>query len=365
MSTDLELLLAETLQHRAQAGPPVDPEAILGAAARQGRRRRTARMTATAVVAAAAVVAATATGVVVTRASDPQPAMPAPATTLPIPGMGEMTVRNLALMPPADAPGAAQRPDLVGTDPGLVHFDIGDLASRAGMASWNSSATEEQASATLVNGSVQVSLLRGAAAYPKNSVLKLTWVKPGAPFRMTVAGVPATVRTVPDACGPERPCQVFVWEPVPGLRAYAEAQTRTPEEAVTLLEQVRFDRSVRLIQPYRFDTLPPGAVPTANRISLLSQGGHVYQSSSPAYGDGRRSISFEITSYWGPPMTYEWPLQAGPYRAAADKDGRHYSMMPGHLHMVADAPGYSRNQVLAILGSLKMADNLDDPTTWP
>ena len=72
MPTDLDQVLAETLQDRANRGAPIDPARLMQAAVIDGGRIRTRRRVVTTVLAAVAVGA-----VVVTATLAPRPSHPA------------------------------------------------------------------------------------------------------------------------------------------------------------------------------------------------------------------------------------------------------------------------------------------------
>ena len=120
VSFDLEKRLAMTLT--AHEGSAVDPAPIVAGALTRGRRlRRKQRMVRVVGVAAACLMLAGA------------------AIWLPISGGSDrapLPVSALLLPAAPGEPGAASRPDLVGTTPGAVHFTVDRLLAEADHVTW-------------------------------------------------------------------------------------------------------------------------------------------------------------------------------------------------------------------------------------
>jgi len=367
MPTDLDRLLTESLHERARAGSPIDPAAIMQVAAANGRRIRTRRRLATVVLAAAAVAGILVTGTLTPRRSDSNtPTPPDPRPT----GSPEVT-GNLGRLPDAvGQQGAGQRPDLVGTDPGVLHFSMDDLATDAASARSISKSGYEVSSVYGPDVRMLVTLTHTKKTFPlPDSMIKDLGAEMSEPVAGTVDGLPGTVSSSQDLGDGYRLFSV-TWRPAGDLWANAEVQAVTADRALELVQKIRFDRVKRCATPFTIGQLPPGAALLSCEVDLQANrdGGGIFMFASLLIGDAKRRL--EITGMDDLVNAGDYPrhLKAGPYRAEADPDGKTWTMLVKPVLFAAitraSKPPYTQKQVLDVLGSITMATGYNDPSTW-
>jgi hypothetical protein len=253
MSTDLEEAIAETLRPRGDG--PVDVTSLRRAAVQQAGSIRRRRIVA---LSAGAVVVAVLAAVPFVRGTGPVGG----DTRVGGPGTDGGPVR---LLPPAaDAPGAKARPDLVGTDPAVLHFSIDLSGTPATGTHW-----------AVIDGVESVSLWTSDFDHYNhryalsNDPEKLAVrdhagvdAQPAETRQVSVDGRPATATFWPDRVSankkPDVPTWTVEWQPAAGLWAKVELHTTDPADAVTAAEAMRVDRSLRCVAPLRFDPAPAG-----------------------------------------------------------------------------------------------------------
>ncbi|GAB1693393.1 hypothetical protein [Krasilnikovia sp. M28-CT-15] len=368
MTADLDRALSTSLQERADAGTPIDPQPLLHIVVERGQRLRVRRrVVATAL--AIATVAAVATNILLPRQHLATPVSPHPSPS----ASPETDLRP----PPADGqPGATARPDLVGTDPGLLHFSVDVFAARAGQASWTSEPGVESAEVYTDDFFVHVSSAeskRKAEASPGFDR------EPGAgmsgPAATTVGDRPATVRISRPGHGAGEQGRVYsyVWQPVDGLWARADVQLNgqdDPARAVRIAQQVRFDQVRRCVLPIRLGSTPGSATATRCWSTVTAGAPAVFSAGALMVVDGDRKL--HIQAEWTPPGGGEYPrpLKAGPYRVFADPGGRSWTMKVNDLFITATINinttkhPFTQAEVLRTLGDLHIADQLQNPAGW-
>lgn len=222
-----------------------------------GRRRLRRRRTGTVLVAALAVVSV--------GASTPYLLGRYAERNTPLPGIAA----DPGSLPLAEGvPGAAQRPDLVGSDAGILHFDV-DVSAIPDLAtiSWSTGRESER-----------VSVSRDVTVSNTPSYLTVTVAPPERPMsygpdrplesrQVTVAGRPATLAHYAGTVVSAEPDSTarrgwsgwrLSWEPVDGLPVVISGG---PDgEALQMMAgALRFDRARRCVQPMRVTGLPSGA----------------------------------------------------------------------------------------------------------
>ena len=339
----------------------------------RGRRSRTTRQI-TAVASAALVVAAAAGAVTVLPPPHNESA-PAGATATPpplpsrSPALNDKTHRDLAVLPDAGQPGAATRPDLVGTDPAVLHFSADTLAEDATVASWLSEPGTESVQVVRGDLDIRLTLARSAGQLPASITDTLS-----APADIRVGARPATVRVAAGLSAPPRDgdwnLYLIDWQPVDGLWARAEVQMREQDAAVTAIEHVRLDQSRRLTLPFSTGTPPAGATERGRGVDLrMDTPGATPGLTVTAVTRltvGGRGLSVQ----GGTPQGREWPdtgrINAGPYRVYTP-DNSFYGVESGGQSLgVLTRPledPLPREDVLAFIAGFEFAD-LNDPSTW-
>ncbi|MFV2114390.1 hypothetical protein ACFHW0_18900 [Micromonospora sp. LOL_025] len=238
--TDLDERIVRTLRERAEG--TVDTDRLTARAVTRGRARRRRRRigagSAWGVVALLGLAAAGALGPV------PGPRWPGAEPTVAVAAPGR-----------ADGvPGALARPELVGSNPDLLHFTVDP--ARARWLTWQSVAGAEGARLDLGGGRrVAFDLARTAAAAEQMRHEGMTY--PDAP-----AGADAfdgQVRQVSSPGPGAQPGWFLRWQPVPGL--YARVYTVADDGAVlrTARSALRLDAAHRCASPLRLGELPPDA----------------------------------------------------------------------------------------------------------
>jgi len=367
MSTDLDPELSASLQARADAGSPIDPEPLLSAAVARGQRIRTRRRTATAALAVATLAALAATTALLPRQHPDTSMEPAPAST------GPRNV-NLAKLPEAAGqPGATVRPDLVGTDPGVLHFSVDALAAASWRVVWSAEPGVEIAEVQRTDFRTYLAVAQARSKLPAPPLFFSGG--PGlvlsAPVQTSVAGRAATVRTsdlYPDHGGPSR-LYVFEWEPVNGLWARFEVWTSGGQQrALQILDQVRFDQARRCVLPIRLGYLPPGATVPDCAVDFSYGAPDLLSFGNLTVIDNKRRLSIQAEGSWPGSGEYPRPLKAGPYQVYADPNGRMWTILAKGLFITAST-GAGKNsltqaEVFRILAGIRIADQVGNPATW-
>jgi hypothetical protein len=253
--TDIERRIARSLTARADRQVEVGGLAQLavGRARRMRARRRT--------VGTVAVVVLLVAGFAGARALLPA----AKDTTLPV---------ALGIAP------AGSRPEGIGTDPALLHFDV-DLGAFGALAGRQPASTDwvsaEDHESVNVYGSDN-SLLAAVYLAPSATDLKRA-LRPlhSTAVDTTVRGRPAKADTFDIGVAGLQYTDLR-WEPRPGV--FAAVWAPDLATAAKVFDAVRLDRAQRCVTPMRLSTLPAGATwtecETAVRAGQVS-GGHVWR----------------------------------------------------------------------------------------
>ncbi|MEU2614928.1 hypothetical protein ABZ570_25585 [Micromonospora sp. NPDC007271] len=251
--TDLDQRIASVLRERAEG--EIDTDRLLDRSRAVGRRRRVRRRAATGTTLALVGVLGFAA-----MAGPDLPGLPGrlpwtaatPAVAVPVP-------------PPVDgAPGAAQRPELVGTDPQTLHFGVDPAKAR--QVTWRSGRGVEGSRLDLGGGrQVALDLSTDVVAVEESVHEGMTY--PDRPA--TAADFDGRIRRVPPSGPGGQPGWFLRWQPVPGLFARVHtvgADDRALREAVAA---VRLDEAHKCASPLRLTTLPPDARLASCEVSVI------------------------------------------------------------------------------------------------
>jgi hypothetical protein len=368
MGADLDRLLSTSLQERADAGSPIDPQPLLRTAVARGRRLRARRRAVTTTLAMVAVAGVAATAVWLPRQQSTTPLGPDPSPS-------GISGTDLAKLPVAEGqPGAAERPDLVGSDPALLHFSVDALAAAAWRVTWRSAPGVETADVQRTDFQVYVAL---AQSQQKLSDLPGEYssaprIVMSAPAGVSLDGRDATLRTSKpwDAGhGLQGRVYAFRWQPVDGLWAQVEVQTTSQERAVQILQQIRFDQTRRCVLPFRPTSLPAsGTVPDC-LVSLAKDfPGMLFSAGEWTVVDGKRRLAVQAEAVPPGSIAHPGPLKVGPYQVSADPDGRSWTMLVNGLFITATVESrknpFSQAEVFQVLGGLHVAGQVHDPGVW-
>lgn len=270
MTIDIEQAITETL--RTHADRAVDTDALLAAATGRARVLGTRRklIVAGAVFAALAVTGAAVATIPALRAL-PEPAGPTnttqPDVTPPPPGG-----YHVPSLPLADGvAGAAARPDLVGTDPGMLHFDLAAEAAGAYQVWWTVGAGHESVDVGGPKSGFRLDLGpdRGkldqldrigdfSDIWPSGIITGGGNPQKQPTRQITIGGRPATL----DETRYDDGASVWVlhWQPVDGLWARVQGSGASRDDVVAFADRVRpgLDRSRRCVAPTQVPKLPSG-----------------------------------------------------------------------------------------------------------
>lgn len=329
------------------------------ASGRRRLRRRRAGTVLAAALAAASVAVSTPYALDRNGGGDPPPAsVAAEPATLPL---------------ATGVPGAAQRPDLIGSDPRVLHFDV-DLAAVPGLTGtwWSTNSWDETLNISLGEPT------REAATF-----VTMFLTRPGRPTptgeqgppaettQVTVAGRPATLARYETAQGgnglPARHHWRLSWEPVAGLpvvvRGGPDGQTLQ-----TVAAAIRFDRARRCVVPMRVTGLPAPAKVSRCDVGLDATGALV---SASVFADfpapiGGKDVSCGTSVREG--LVPNRTVDGAPAIWTADERSLFVPGAEGRPSLrvsAAEAEPDVEARVTALLRKVEFAGDPRDPATWP
>ncbi|WP_433126832.1 hypothetical protein ACQPWW_28750 [Micromonospora sp. CA-240977] len=352
--TDLDQRIDQTLRERAEGS--VDTDRLLTVAVSRGRARiRRRRTTAGTVLGVVAVFGAGVTiGPVQLSASGPH---------VVIPGLGRPSGAVEAVTPPRldGVPGAADRPDLVGADPNVLHFGFAPDGPR--YLSWSVQSGVEMARLDIDGRTVTVELAASADALP-----------------MRAQGLPALVPELirdgvfdGSVSHAEGPYGVLAWlrhwQPAPGV--YARASGSGPDERglFAVAAALRLDQAHRCGGPLRLTALPAGAQLTRCEVTVAP---------FPAAFGVVMMVSGNTPGAIQVQLQYADSIAENRTDANRTIGGRpaHVDRQNGELellgfpkaHLTANlgrlGQGYDEEDAATVLGGARVAESLDEPATW-
>ncbi|WP_433344429.1 hypothetical protein [Micromonospora sp. CA-111912] len=348
--TDLDQRIASALRERAEG--ETDTHRLLRASQAQGRRRKLRRRAATgtalALVGVLGFVGVTGTDFAGLSGRLPWAAA-TPAVAAPVP-------------PRADGvPGAAQRPDLVGTDPQVLHLGVDTSQARyLGWAVYRSNQLESIRFDVGGGQPVLVEVSRSAQMINEllidgvpiqEAVVRLTFDGAVRQFGRTGGGL------------------VTAWQPAPGLYARASMLVGDRSVLVKAVDAIRWDEARRCVAPLRLSTLPEGAAVSACSVDVAAF---------------PRGLKVELTLYREPPATMWVKLLYGVgIGESTTESNRVVGGRPGYLypdgtrlellgfpkaHLTADfgwsGKGFTEADATTVLAGVQVAEDLGDPETW-
>ncbi|MGN9913834.1 hypothetical protein ACTMTJ_40500 [Phytohabitans sp. LJ34] len=333
--------------HGMTEGVLMKPDTASAAIA-SGRRIRSRRRLRTSLLASAAVVSL-AIGVpyaISLPGDEPVGVPPAPPPTLPdAPG----------------EPGAAQRPDLVGADAGILHFDV-DLSGVPGLdkTSWQTMPEGEWLRVYTKGGAVGDTPAYTVEIPRRGGSVR---TEAGADERqVSVHGRPATLRGLSPTSTEDRLTWQLVWQPADGLTVSVLTTSPSEEALTAFAEAIRLDRAQRCAQPVLATHMPAGA--KLERCSIELDGISAWARTSsftlvaPApYGEIQVSFA-------------EQPLGPTPNRTVAGRPAMWSDQSDmlivfdyfGDLDL--EVFGQSEQTVTDFVEGLDPAEDLQNPQTW-
>ncbi|HEY7272578.1 MAG TPA: hypothetical protein VH502_07575 [Actinoplanes sp.] len=360
MTTDLDELLADSLQRRA-GGADVDPAALLNSAVERGRRirrRRRVVVAGSAFVATAAVVVGLAVAAGMPRPPAPaQSAGPAPAPSV-VPSTAEPHHGALWMPPAADQPGALSRPDLVGSDTSVLHFSINGMTEGAESARWASSKDFENAEFFNAAGtkSFAVNVARSSDDFGKPSTV-------GDAQAVTVNGRPATIAAMTHAG-----TWIVTWQPADGFWAQAFSSGYDRADALRLAGSIRFDQATRCVVPFRLTAMPPGLAVQQCTVSLSNSGPHPgLQDAFLQVGDGRRYADMSAYNGQDASKAFRGDVTVGRYRVLRQGGTWVFLAKPYFGNLSTEVGGHGpipESAARALIAGFRPVGTPDDPLSW-
>lgn len=280
-------------------------------------------------------------------------------------------------------PGAADRPDLVGTDPGVLHMDIQlSIFPNVVSSTWQSEPGAESIQVTFDQHGLQGRALGVTIARDEHEAAR------SAPQQrselreeITVHGRPATLERYPQADSDSPSTWVLRWQPVDGLWAVLDALDATDATLRLAAETLRLDRAQHCAQPLVATVVPAGARWSACHVSFLGSG----------RGDGVgawRVSGFTVTNSGGGTLSLQLGLAPPPdMRKLTEpfQPNRTVGQYPAmwldaphgigelriddyagefDLDVIVQQPGLTEADALAVAGGLRLVGDLGDPATW-
>lgn len=354
MAPNLDTLLIETLDHRA--GGDIDPVRLMRTAVVRGRRIHRRRMltggTALAVVALLGV-----------------------AVALPVarrdvaPGSAEagavITGRPPVLPAAAGQAGAADRPDLIGTDPRVLHFSVDELSGTASTVKWTSESGGERVEvlATDFEAHVGIGRTREMLGASIDFIPRAGGFT--GPVAVRVSGRPGVLRSAVTSRSDGMTLWSLQWQPTEGFWAQADVWSRARGDVERVAERVRFDTAQRCALPFALTSIPTGMTVRLCDVKLSVDRGVRFFRGTLDVGDDRRQLDVQVSD--APTIEpFAGGLRAGPYRARRDDDL--YTMaVPSYLveaYIMTPNHPVTPTEVLQVLGGLRTRGTATDPASW-
>jgi hypothetical protein len=352
--TDLDQRITSVLREHAEG--ETDTHRLLRESRARGRRRQLRRRTATGTTLALVGVL----GIVGVGGADlgglsgRLPWVSASPTAPPVP-------------PRADGvPGAAQRPDLVGTDAQVLHLGVDP--SQARYLRWSSDASGGE--------SIRFSVGNGQPFLVEVS-------RSAQPFEYGIEGFPTSAAPVrPTFDGEIRQVGgttgglVKTWQPAPGLYARASTLGGDRRALARAVDALRWNEARRCAAPLRLDTLPRGARVTACSVDVTAFPGSLTV---------QLTVSRDPMTMWVQ-LLYGAQISGGRAESNRTVGGRPAYLYPAgtklellgipKVHLTADVggpwtdgylkdkPTFTEADMASVLAGAQVAKDLTDPATW-
>ncbi|TDC43022.1 hypothetical protein [Micromonospora sp. KC213] len=379
MTDDIEQILVTSLDRRAAS--PVDTIQLAATAARRGRGLRHRRYA----IAAASLVAVATVGAFGVTALSPRAGggqavgsgtpektrTAEPEGNDPTPPPGGWNVPQLPAA--SGVPGAAAAPNLVGADPGTLHFTVDGLASSESVT-WETGPGVESISFDHGEWTAQITLARDPARLDtvtrSHLVEEFSWPEPET-RNVTVGGVPATFY-VHD--GAQFDVSYLRWQPVSGVWA----QVWGPDNAADAAEvasRLRLDAAYRCVLPIRIAALPSKAKLLGCKVGLTGDEVTDVKGASTrlseaivTVGVNDNEAKVRVTRRLGLPTTPDMSLQGHPANMTKNDRREWLIVAPDFDGVDIELSGrgaYDYPELTVIGEGITVDGDLRDPATWP
>ncbi|MEU4770722.1 hypothetical protein [Micromonospora sp. NPDC023644] len=348
--TDLDEQIVRTLRERAEGTVDTDrltARAVAGGKTRRRRRRVGAGVT-VGLVAVLGFTVATGTGLL-QRVRPPGSAAPAAATAAP---------------PRLDGiQGAAARPDLVGTDPRVLHFGMDP--ARVRHLRWGVGSGVESVQVDVGAGPAVSVQLSASAAGLRRGVDGPQGQDAGLSVEDAFDGTDRPHREA----GRTTTTWIRLWQPVPGLYARAAVTATTARGIDDAVGALRLDEARRCATPARLTTLPTGARVSGCTVDVAAFPEAV-TASLQVEGTGGKQMKIAFQ--------YAHSIEAGRTIGNRTIGGRSAYLYPqgGQLellgipkaHLIANFgwpyEGFTEADAAVVLGGAQVAADPADPQSW-
>ncbi|MEE6263865.1 hypothetical protein [Plantactinospora sonchi] len=378
MTDPLERTLVRSLAERV--GGPVDTADLAASALRRGRSQRRRRQ-ALAGFGAAVVVAAAGMTVLDPLSGGRVAGVPPQAGAVPVPGVPSSPPAGWRAPTPPVAvgvPGAAQTPDLVGADPGVLHFSVDGLTIGAERVTWAVESGSERVGVTVGGRYTEIALARDVGRLDllvqgQDVDPTAAWSEPET-SAATVGGLPATLYV-------QRSDQAEAfhlrWKPAPGVWAqvYGHGGWGRSAEAVSIAARVRLDTAARCAAPVRLPVWTHPDTPLGCRVTMAGTDqpdaeGRLTRLVEVVLTVGRRHGRVEVgvrrRSVDGTAAGER--LGGRPAYRTTTARGEHRLVVPDfdglRIELTASA-GYAVPQVARVAAGLRLDGDPEEPATWP
>jgi hypothetical protein len=347
-------------------------------------RRRRAALVAAGAAAAVAVSLAAVPQLFDDSARGPEPGAP-PSVSAP-PNRPAMQVMTL---PPADVPGAAQRPDTVGNDPAVLHFaaDLTALDAHGGW--WRTGGGFERAefyagpagadgkyrhaATVMISQTLDGALTAGPGAHDTPGA-----DNPPTPVPATVHGRPAQLRKFTEYWSTGIPVWVLSWQPADGFWAVLTMETNDEAAVLRGASGLRFDRSQRCAVPIRLNAPPTGTVwaKCSTGLSPAAANARSWYTSMLSFRNaagGTLGLDYGTLADFaaeGDAFVPNRTVNGRPAMWSTGEQGPQGQLaVPGsggrNLLISIRGDGFTEQDALALAGAAVFSDDLVDLSTWP
>jgi hypothetical protein len=274
------------------------------------------------------------------------------------------TPRRPGLPVAQGVPGAGQRPELLNSDPRVVHFDI-DQSAVPGLRwlGWRTSRFGE----TLTVGvrvpekdqAINLQLAHGQVPRPTNLP------EPAQTSPTTVGGRPATIEryVMPGMAAHGLGYWQLTWYPANGLHAVVSTQGKSGDVLAAVAGALRFDRAQRCVLPLRMTGLPVRAELASCGVGWQLDGSGWKWSFSVKAPLPLGGVSGSL----GGDVPYDYvPNRTVGGKQAAWLEESDSLVIPDYIGKFAlQISAQTEAQARSFIDGLSVAGDLKDPSTWP
>lgn len=286
-------------------------------------------------------------------------------------------VTGVALsLPSATQPGAAAQPDLVGKDPGVLHFDV-DTAAIGATGIWFNSADGVE-SAEVWNGAVGHLNTWYSLAQKRedlNRGMSLDWQPHDPEVTTEVFGRPATLVRYPQGFDGKQPLYRITWQPVDGLWAGVDVEANDTATAMKAVFALKLNRSQRCAVPFRI-VLPAGYRWVGCNVGLGPA--KPWETSGVAIADSKGNTFRVDIGYLSAPDQYtpnatvggrsaQWiePSQTTTGGGTSSSPGQLFIPIQDWVNLTVGGEKTTRADAEQFAGLVDVGTNFTDLASWP